>query len=302
MSDGSQIDIADDMTTHLVLVSGLSGAGKSTALKQFEDLGWEVADNIPLTLLSRFVGEIGREGSHNLAVGIDTRTRGFSSQELIQLIQTLRAEARSDISLLFLECDEAVLQQRFTETRRRHPLASDRPVVDGIRLEQNILGGLKEEADLLIDTTLLSLPELRRLMIERFSLDENPALVTTIQSFSFKRGVPREADLVFDVRFLNNPHYVDKLRPCTGQDPDVAGYVKGDPAFPEFIRQLEDMLVLLLPRYRAEGKSYLTVAIGCTGGRHRSVCVAEIIHDRLTRKGYFARLVHRDMDMSVRQD
>ncbi|MEH6402880.1 MAG: RNase adapter RapZ [Sneathiella sp.] len=282
--------------TRLVLISGLSGAGKSVALKQFEDLGWEVADNIPLSLLSLFMEEIGRQGSTNIAVGVDTRTKGFSADDLISRITQLRTKGHNHISLLYMECDEPVLQRRFTETRRRHPLSNDRPVVDGIRREIQMLAPLKEAADYLIDSTLLALPDLRRMLVAQFSLEDHSALTTTVISYSFKKGVPREADLVFDVRFLQNPHYVDDLRPLTGQNEAVAEFVSKDVAFKPFIEQLDTMLDLLLPRYQAEGKSYLTIAIGCTGGKHRSVCVAENIHDRIARKGYFTHLVHRDME------
>lgn len=280
----------------LVLITGQSGAGKSTALKQFEDLGWEVADNIPLSLLSPLTREIGKFGGQNIAVGVDTRTRGFSAKDLVSHIDQLRSEGHNHIRLLFMECDEAVLQSRFIETRRRHPMASDRPVADGIRLEQRILADLKDRADFLVDSTLLTLPEMRRILIGMFSLEDNAPLNTTVVSFSFKKGVPREADLVFDMRFLRNPHYVDGLRDKTGQDQEVADYIAQDIAFDPFLDQLENMLDLLLPRYVGEGKSYLTIAIGCTGGKHRSVCVAENIHDRIERRGYFTHLVHRDME------
>ncbi len=289
----------NDEETRLILVTGLSGAGKSTALKQLEDLGWEVADNIPLSLLSPFMREIGTEGGHNIAVGVDTRTHGFSAADMTAHINRLRRDGHNHISLLYMECDEAELQKRFTETRRRHPLASDRPVADGIRLEQRVLETLKESADYLLDSTLLALPDLRRILIDMFSLDDKTPLTTTIVSFSFKKGVPREADLVFDMRFLKNPHYVEKLREKTGQNSDVAEFVGEDPVFTPFIEQLENMLDLLLPRYTVEGKSYLTIAIGCTGGQHRSVCVAENIHDRMTRRGYFTSLVHRDMTIQA---
>lgn len=282
--------------TRIVLITGYSGAGKSTALNQFEDLGWEVADNIPLTLLSPLVMEISKEGGLNIAVGVDTRTRGFSADKLIEIIERLKAETHSGVELLFLECDSGVLQRRFTETRRKHPLASDRPVADGIKAERSLFRALKEQADLCIDTTLLALPDLRHQLIKRFSFGEMPSLTTTILSFSFKKGLPREADLVFDMRFLKNPFYDETLRAKTGQDADVAEYIAKDDAFAPFLEQLKNMLDILMPRYQAEGKSYLTIAIGCTGGRHRSVCVAENIHDHMKKNGYFTQLVHRDLE------
>ncbi len=289
---------ASDIATRLILITGQSGAGKSTALKQFEDLGWDVADNIPLSLLSGLMAEISREGGRSLAVGVDSRTFGFSADLLLSLIRELKEKGSGEIGLLFLHCDEMVLQRRFTETRRRHPLASDRPVADGIRREQQMLAPLKDKADYLIDSTLLSVPELRQLLIGQFSLEDRPALATTFVSFSFKKGVPREADLVFDVRFLQNPYYDPDLRPGTGQDRAVTDFIGADPAFDPFLDQLESMLDLLLPRYLSEGKSYLTIAVGCTGGRHRSVCIAENIHDRIARRGYFTHLVHRDLEKS----
>ncbi len=281
--------------TRIVLITGFSGAGKSTTLKQFEDLGWEVADNIPLSLLSPLVREISREGGLNIAVGVDTRTSGFSTQSLLSLISKLKEDANSEVRLLFLECDDAVLQRRFTETRRKHPLASDRPVADGILKERGMFQPLKNKADICIDTTLLSLPDLRHQLIQRFSLKERPALTTTIVSFSYKKGVPREADLVFDMRFLRNPYYDEVLRTESGKNAAVAAYIAEDTAFAPFMEQLVNMLELLLPRYLAEGKSYLTIAIGCTGGRHRSVCVAENIHDQIEKSGYFTQLIHRDL-------
>ncbi len=285
--------------TRVVLITGLSGAGKSTALKQFEDLGWEVADNIPISLLTPMVREISREGGRNIAVGVDTRTRGFSGQKVLSLRDELRADPSSEVTLLYLGCDAATLQRRFTETRRRHPMASDRPVMDGILEEKKLLKDISKESDDLIDTTLLSLPELRQHLINRFSLEERPALSITVTSFSFKKGLPREADLVFDMRFLRNPYYDTDLREKTGQQKEVADYIAEDESFDPFLNQLKTMLDTLLPRYLAEGKSYLTIAIGCTGGRHRSVCVAENIHDHMERNGYLTHLVHRDMPVAV---
>ncbi len=282
--------------TRIVLITGYSGAGKSTALKQFEDLGWDVADNIPLSLLSPLVREISREGGLNIAVGVDTRTSGFTVDKLLELLDMLRSDPETPVELLFLDCDSAVLQRRFTETRRKHPLANGRPVDDGIKAERNLFKPLRGLADIQIDTTLLSLPDLRHQLIQRFSLSDNPSMTTTVMSFSYKRGIPREADLVFDMRFLRNPYYDEKLRPLTGQNSDVASYISEDESFDPFMAQLKSMLDLLLPRYKAEGKSYLTIAIGCTGGRHRSVCVAENIHSYMVENEYFTQLMHRDLE------
>jgi len=194
-----------------------------------------------------------------------------------------------------MDCDEAVLQRRFTETRRRHPLAKDRPVGDGIRQEVQRLEGLKSAADLRIDSSNLSQPELKRILTGHFSLQRSSRLAVTVMSFSYVNGIPRESDLMFDVRFLQNPFYESNLRPLTGQDEAVAEFIARDPAYDEFMAQIEKLLLLLLPRYVEEGKSYLTIAFGCTGGRHRSVCITEKIHDLVVKSGYFANLVHRDL-------
>ena len=285
----------DPPRNQVVIVSGLSGAGKSTALRQFEDMGWEVADNIPLTLLTAMVDEAGDGVVANLAIGIDFRTRGFSTEQVLEVIAELREKGHDPVRLLFMDCDEAVLQRRFTETRRRHPLAKDRPVGDGIRQEKQRLGGLKNAANLRIDSTNLSQPELKRILTGHFSLQRSSRLSVTVMSFSYVNGIPRESDLMFDVRFLRNPFYDTRLRPLTGRDGEVADFIAEDPAYADFMEQVEKLLLLLLPRYVEEGKSYLTIAFGCTGGRHRSVCVAEKIHDRVVKSGYFANLVHRDL-------
>lgn len=279
----------------VVIVTGLSGAGRSTALHQFEDMGWEIADNIPLSLLPEMIRQSGEAAGLHLALGVDLRTRGFSAADMLLLLRNLRDEGQDFIRLLFMDCDEAVLQRRFTETRRRHPLAADRPVADGIRQEIRELSSLRVEADLLIDSSNLSLPELKRLLSGHFGLDRRARLALTVMSFSYRNGVPREADLMFDVRFLRNPHYDPVLRPKTGKEAVVAAFVAADPAFTSFMEKLSDLLLLLLPRYAEEGKSYLTIAIGCTGGRHRSVCIAEKVHDLIKESGYFATLVHRDL-------
>lgn len=290
MTAGAVID------NQVVIVSGLSGAGKSTALRQFEDMGWEIADNVPLPLLEPMIQQ--SAGGFHLALGVDTRTRGFSADEVLHLIKRLRENMHENVHLLFLDCDEAVLQRRFTETRRRHPLAMDRPVADGIRQEKEQLSGLKNVADLRIDSTNLSLPAFKQLLTGHFKLQQSSRLSVTVQSFSYKFGVPREADLMFDVRFLRNPHYDTSLRPKTGQDTEVVAFIEQDITFDAFFAQLSDLLGLLLPRYAEEGKSYLTIAVGCTGGRHRSVCIAEKIHDLVANNGYFANLIHRDLTKS----
>jgi UPF0042 nucleotide-binding protein len=205
--------------------------------------------------------------------------------------------ARDDIqvSLLFMDCDDDVLSQRYTETRRRHPLAEDRPVRDGIRLERDIIGALREHADLVIDTSTMTGADVRRVLAGHFTIEEGPALTATVMSFSFRKGLPREADLVFDVRFLRNPHYVPELRPLSGMDRDVARYIEEDPALDDVMGRLDELLLDLVPRYAAEGKTYLTIAIGCTGGQHRSVFVAERLADVLEGAGHAVTRRHRDV-------
>lgn len=290
----SEMSETANSKNRIVFISGMSGAGKSSALRQFEDMGWDVTDNVPLSLTQTMVATFGKEGDLNVALGVDFRTRGFSTLDLLNVIDDMRKRGQS-VSLLFLDCDDAVLQQRFTETRRRHPLAKDRPVADGIKQEKFQLSDLKKAADLRIDSTNLSLPELKRILSGNFGSQKFSRLSVSIMSFSYKFGVPREADLVFDVRFLGNPFYVTHLRRKTGQDPEVVEFIEKDMIFSEFLKQLSGLLTLLLPRYAEEGKSYLTLAIGCTGGRHRSVCVAEKIHGLVENNGYLANLTHRDL-------
>ncbi len=280
--------------TRLVLVTGMSGAGKSTVLKAFEDIGYEAVDNPPLPLLASLVGPDAARGAA-LAVDIDVRTRDFSADALRDAVAPIFARDDVDARLLFVDCEDEVLRRRFTETRRRHPLADDRPVIDGIRHERELIEGLRAHADLTLDTTELGVAELRRLVAGHFALDDRPTLTISVMSFSFAQGLPREADLVFDVRFLTNPHYVDDLRPLTGRDTAVGAYIAQDPGYQPFFDSLTAMLVPLLPRFEGEGKSYLTIAVGCTGGRHRSVYVAERIAELLGTEGRECHLRHRDL-------
>lgn len=304
----------------ILVVTGLSGAGRSTALKILEDLGYEAVDNLPLSLLPRLIARApadpqGQSVHLGTAVGVDTRTRDFEAARLLDTLARLRqgstgqppadrAERRGhvqrpalDIRLLFFDCDDAVLQQRFTATRRRHPLALDRPVLDGIAVERRLMAPLRDAADERIDTSLLSLPDLRRLVQDRFGRRQDGSMTVILTSFSFKRGVPREADLVFDVRFLRNPYYDPALQQRTGDDAEVGAHIAADPDFPAFFDQLLALLRLLLPRYAQEGKQYLTIALGCTGGRHRSVFTARSLAERLVSDGIPVTLRHRDRDL-----
>lgn len=283
----------------ILLVTGLSGAGKSTVLRTLEDLGWEVVDNLPLLLLDRLLATALPEGSDQderpLAIGIGAMTRGFDAEKIVRRIKQLREGHGHDIGTLFLDCAGAELERRYSETRRRHPLALDRPAGDGIARERELLAPLRRWANRLIDTTTLNASELAAEIRRQFTAPGRGDPVLTVQSFGFARGLPRNADLVFDMRFLRNPHWVDALRPGTGRDADVSAYIAEDPAYDAAMQGIEDLLLLLVPRYRAEGKSYVTIAFGCTGGRHRSVHVAERIAARLRQAGFSPTLAHRDL-------
>ncbi|MEI8395528.1 MAG: RNase adapter RapZ, partial [Rhodospirillaceae bacterium] len=287
-----------DTRRRVLLVTGLSGAGLSVALKALEDLGYEAVDNLRLSLVASLIRQ-DDDIRRPLALVIDSRTRDFCGDTFLRQVETLSRRPDLDLRVLFMECSDEVLQRRFTETRRRHPLADDRPVPDGIKRERTLLTPLVDRADVTIDTTDLSIHDLRRLLAGHFSLENEAGLQLFVTSFSFRRGLPREADLVFDVRFLTNPHYTPELRPLTGLDPAVAEMVAADPDFPGFFRNLTELLRPLLPRYNLEGKSYLTIAVGCTGGRHRSVFVAEQLAGWLRGLNLRVGLEHRDLERTT---
>ncbi len=275
----------------ILIVTGLSGAGKSTVLKALEDAGHEVVDNLPLALLD---GLIASAAPRPIALGLDSRTRAFDARALAARVAALR-DAGRDVRLLYLDCAEDVLIRRFSETRRRHPLALDRPARDGIAAERDLLETLKRQADMVIDSSELSVTDLRARIAARFGGGFSPGLTVTIMSFGFAAGLPREADLVFDMRFLANPHWDMALRPLTGEDQAVADHVAADPLYAGTLDRIDDLVRSLLPGYVREGKAYLTIAIGCTGGRHRSVAVARALAARLEAAGQAVALVHRDI-------
>jgi RNase adaptor protein for sRNA GlmZ degradation len=282
----------------IVLITGMSGAGRTSSLKMLEDLGYEAVDNLPLSLLPGLVGHSGTR-SQPIAVGIDVRTRGFAVVNVLGELAKLVSDRGLDVRLVFVDCDDEALARRYTETRRRHPLAGDRPVMDGIRLERELVSPLRARADLVIDTSVSTPADLKRILAGHFALDDRPGLKLFVTSFSFRQGLPREADLVFDVRFLDNPYYDPALRELTGLDPAVGARVAADPGFEGFFTSLTGLLRPLLPRYDREGKSYLTIAIGCTGGRHRSVFTAERLGRWLRAEGQMVTVAHRDITRPV---
>lgn len=291
---------AGPSVVRVLLITGLSGAGKSSVLKALEDIGYEAVDNLPFALLPDLMATVddnpAHAGNRGLAIGIDSRTRAFQVKRFEARHQTLKANPGVFASLVFCDCDDEVLRQRFTETRRAHPLAGDGPAIAGIRRERRIMERLRDRADFVFDTTDLRIGDLRRMVRGNFSLEREPSINITVMSFSYRRGLPRESDLVFDVRFLANPHYDKVLRSRTGLDPEVGAFIASDPACDPFLDQVTSLLLSLLPQYENEGKAYVTIAFGCTGGRHRSVYMAEQLSTMLDGGGYSARIIHRELD------
>jgi UPF0042 nucleotide-binding protein len=276
----------------LLLVTGMSGAGKSTVLDALEDMGWDCVDNLPVALLKHFVhGEEGSARKAPVAVGMDARSRGFDAEKLPDIIRSIE-DVRPEI--LYLDCSGAELIRRYDETRRRHPLAADRPAEDGIARERDVMAQIRSSADSILDTTDLTPAELRDELRRRYSEDRDQPVIT-IASFGYARGVSRTADLMFDMRFVDNPHWVEELRPMTGIDRPVRDYCGKDPAWGQSMAHIEALLKDLIPRYWAAGKNYLTVAFGCTGGRHRSVAAAVEMAERLREAGIPVNIRHRDL-------
>jgi len=279
----------------LLLVTGLSGAGKSTALDVLEDLGWETIDNFPVRMLKRLV-TMPDDARGPLAIGFDSRTRGFVPADIIALVKDLSARPDLALTSLFLDCAGGELERRFNETRRRHPMADGRPVQEGIHAERELLEPLRRWAEVLIDTTAMTSNDLQGKIRELFAPPEaDAALTLTISSFGFARGMPPLADLVLDMRFLDNPHWVPGLKEQTGQDAAVGAHIEKDPAFAEAFARIRHLLLLLLPRYAAQGKPYVHIAFGCTGGRHRSVYTAETMAKALRGAGFSPTVRHRNL-------
>ncbi len=278
----------------IVLVTGPSGAGRSTAIKVFEDLGFETIDNLPISLVPRLLD--GPALERPLALGLDIRNRDFSPERVAELKDQLLATGGIDPHLFYVDATADTLIRRYSETRRRHPLAPDQTPREGIMLETKLLEPVRAQADILIDTTTLTPHQLRADIVQWFTGEEASFLAVTVESFSYKRGLPRGADLVWDCRFLNNPHWEPDLRTKNGTDLEVATFVEGDPKYQPFVTKLIDMVEFLLPAFRAEGKAHLALAMGCTGGKHRSVAVAEHLRKTLANKGWQVSIRHRDIE------
>ena len=282
----------------ILLVTGMSGAGKSTVLNTLEDMGWEVVDNLPFQLLDRLLATqapAGISDERPLALGIDSRTRGFDAQAIIDRVKSMNDQRQDNIAVLFMDCSGAELERRYSETRRRHPLALDRPASDGIARERELVAPLRQWAAHVVDTTSSTTNDLKQEIRTRFSDWGNAGMSLAVLSFGFTRGLPRNADLVFDMRFLQNPYWVEDLRALSGRDEAVSAYVRSDPSYEDAVSRIEGLLLTLLPRYKAEGKAYVTIAFGCTGGRHRSVHVAERVAAYLASEGFAPTLSHRDV-------
>lgn len=283
----------------LVLITGLSGSGKSSVAKCFEDLGYYCVDNLPLPLLREFLTRPLElvEGHDQISIVTDVRAPGFA-EEFPKLVSEMDRRQLS-LTLIFLEASEDILVRRFSETRRPHPLAGDRPLLEGIQHERELLAEVRGVADLVLDTSDWSIHEVRNQVFREFARDSANASaegpVVSLVSFGFKHGIPTGADLLFDVRFMSNPHFVPELKPLTGQDAAVRHFLEKLDEYHELLDKVEDLLLFVLPRYSRENRSYVSVGVGCTGGRHRSVAVAEELAKRLQKADWSVRVIHRDI-------
>lgn len=279
----------------LVIVTGLSGAGKSAALHSFEDIGFLAVDNLPLNMIEALVDDQAHNALEQpLVIGVDSRTLHFSPDHFVEVQAKLRDRRDIRLHVLFMDASDEVLMKRFSETRRPHPLGERQLLRAAIKQEREMMTVVREHIDGILDTSTRTGAETRRIIRRRFT-KETADLIVTFMSFGFAHGAPRDADIVLDVRFLRNPHYVTELKPLTGRHDAVANYVRADDQFSPFVDKVCDLLTFLLPKYRAEGKSYLTVAFGCTGGRHRSVATAEVVAGQMAVDGLSVNLYHREL-------
>ncbi|HEV7240397.1 MAG TPA: RNase adapter RapZ [Thermoanaerobaculia bacterium] len=280
---------------YLVVITGLSGSGKSYVQSTLEDLGFYCTDNLPIELIEPYLDEVtAHEKASRVGIVVDVRTHDFAT--LFPEFYRERLKKRApNAMLIFLEASDEVLARRYSETRRPHPMAKDRPVLDAIQEERAALTEVKSLADMVLDTSAFSVHELKAEVMRRFDMPgDGPQMLVTIISFGFKHSMPYNLDLLFDVRFLPNPHFIAELRPKTGLDPEVIEYLRAQPEYGEFYARLEDFVRYVLPQYAKEMKSYLTIGVGCTGGKHRSVAIAQQLSEDLAKAGYNVEIVHRD--------
>lgn len=290
-----------DWRSHVVIVTGRSGAGRTTAIGVLEDVGFDRVDGAPLRLIPSIANELIEAGRGRIAIGVDARTAGFSPGGFAELLQELSAMRVARSTVIFLDGSDEALRRRYTETRRRHPLATGGTIDEGLAVCRRETAPIKDLADLVIDTSVMTPNELRRSLVERVAPAGAIGMTVEVVSFAYKFGLPREADLVFDCRFLLNPHYDPKLRAKDGRDADVAAYVQEDPLFQPYFDQVMAHLRLLRPAYEAAGKSYLTIGFGCTGGKHRSVALAELTARALHDRRSAVRVRHREREREEAQ-
>ena len=291
---GVQTGLETNSEHQLVLITGPSGAGRLTAIRALEDLGFEVIDNLPLSLVPRLID--GPTLGRPIALGLDVRNRDFNPTALIEMIDTLTRDPRVSLQLIYLDCSPETLSRRYSETRRRHPMAPTESPIDGILAEIDLLAPIRVRADHLIDTSEMSPHDLKAEIGTWFHLGEASAMAVSLQSFSYKRGLPRGVDMVFDCRFLANPHWEPSLRALDGRDKVVAAYIAKDPRYADFMAKLQDLILMLLPAHQQEGKAHVSIGIGCTGGQHRSVAVAENLAKVLADAGWPVSKRHRELE------
>lgn len=287
--------VETDGTTRIVIVTGPSGAGRITAIRSLEDVGFEAIDNLPLPLIRQVLAHPQEDG-RPLAIGVDVRTRGFDAPALVSLVGWMRRKTWLEPTLLFLDCAQDVLLRRFSETRRRHPLAHDDMPEEGLALEAAALAPIRGAADMIIDTSALSPHDLKAELARRFASADEGGLTVSIESFSYKRGIPQGLDMALDCRFLRNPHWEAGLRAKDGRDAAVARYVQADPRHDAFLGHITAMLETLLPAYGEEGKAYFGIGLGCTGGKHRSVYMAQRVAKELEARGWRVSIRHRELE------
>lgn len=293
-SDPARTAATDSAATRLVLVTGPSGAGRSTAIDVLEDLGYEAIDNLPLSLVPRLLD--GPPRNAPLALGLDVRNRDFSASAVIELIDRLTRHPSYTAEVLYLDCNSTTLVRRFNETRRRHPIAGEGAPLDGILTEKDLLAPIRSRADVLVNTTEMSPHDLKAELARFFDVEPGSRLTVSVQSFSYKRGVPRGIDMMFDCRFLENPHWDPQLRALDGRNGAVQQFVEDDPRFAEFLQKVLDLVLFVLPAHLAEGKTHLAIGFGCTGGQHRSVTLAEIMSKALAEHGWQVSKRHRELE------